>query len=70
MAAAWLLPLTAASDECTSAVSSDVEEKLYARLHAEGIPCVTMSQRLALPEYHQHELALGVSGVASRCVYK
>jgi ABC-type uncharacterized transport system fused permease/ATPase subunit len=53
-------PLRGVLDECTSAVASDTEKKLYACLHDAGIPLVTMSQRLALPEFHQHELALGM----------
>lgn len=35
-------------DECTSAVSVDVEEKLYRAAKEIGITCITISQRLAL----------------------
>jgi len=107
-------PLRGVLDECTSAVSVDVEQQLYASLHAAGIPCITMSQvsssnalartsnalarfskalarssnalarssnaladlpcittsqRLALPEFHQHELALGDLYGSGRCRY-
>jgi ABC-type uncharacterized transport system fused permease/ATPase subunit len=33
-------------DECTSAVSVDVEESLYRSAIAQGITCITISQRL------------------------
>ena len=33
-------------DECTSAVSVDVEETLYRSAIAQGITCITVSQRL------------------------
>jgi ABC-type uncharacterized transport system fused permease/ATPase subunit len=46
-------------DECTSAVSMEVEVNLYKSLIDSGIACITMSQRLALPEFHEFELELG-----------
>uniref|UniRef100_A0A7S4KUP4 ABC transporter domain-containing protein n=1 Tax=Paramoeba aestuarina TaxID=180227 RepID=A0A7S4KUP4_9EUKA len=46
-------------DECTSAVSVDVEERLYRHAREMGITCVTISQRLALQEFHTQELRLG-----------
>jgi ABC-type uncharacterized transport system fused permease/ATPase subunit len=46
-------------DECTSAVSVDVEKGLYESAYAKGITCVTISQRVALEEYHSKELHLG-----------
>ena len=46
-------------DECTSAVSVDVEEKLYRQAHAQSITSITISQRLALEEFHSQELKLG-----------
>eukprot|EP01051_Picozoa_sp_SAG22_P040500 SAG22_NODE_21890_length_253_cov_0.668831_1_plen_83_part_11 len=46
-------------DECTSAVSIDAEEKLYAAAVAQGITCLTVSQRLSLPQYHDVELQVG-----------
>ena len=46
-------------DECTSAISVDVEEKLYREASNLGITCITLSQRLALNEFHTQELNLG-----------
>jgi ATP-binding cassette, subfamily D (ALD), peroxisomal long-chain fatty acid import protein len=48
-------------DECTSAVSVDVETQLYAAASARGISCLTFSQRLALDQFHSLELKLGES---------
>eukprot|EP01060_Flectonema_neradi_P032685 TRINITY_DN5245_c0_g1_i1.p1 TRINITY_DN5245_c0_g1~~TRINITY_DN5245_c0_g1_i1.p1 ORF type:complete len:1290 (+),score=243.20 TRINITY_DN5245_c0_g1_i1:78-3872(+) len=45
-------------DECTSAVSIDVENKLYSEAKKCGITAVTISQRLALTEFHSQELNL------------
>ena len=52
-------PAYAVLDECTSAVSIDVEKKLYESAHARGITSITISQRLALEEFHSQELRLG-----------
>jgi ABC-type uncharacterized transport system fused permease/ATPase subunit len=46
-------------DECTSAVSVDVERRLYQAAREMGITSITISQRLALTEFHEHELRLG-----------
>eukprot|EP00038_Savillea_parva_P019941 m.29771 g.29771 ORF g.29771 m.29771 type:complete len:1290 (-) comp4631_c0_seq1:347-4216(-) len=46
-------------DECTSAVSVEVEEALYREANARGITCITISQRLALEEFHAQELRMG-----------
>jgi len=54
-------PQFALLDECTSAVSADVEEALYATAHTLGITCITCSQRLALTKFHESELRLGVA---------
>jgi len=54
-------PARGVLDECTSAVSADGERGLYEALHKSGVPIITMSQRLALPEFHTRELRLGVS---------
>ena len=48
-------------DECTSAVSQDVEEKLYQNANKNDITCITISQRLALEEFHTQELHLGAN---------
>ena len=45
-------------DECTSAVSVDVEEKLYTEAAARDITCITISQRLALEEFHSQVVFL------------
>ena len=46
-------------DECTSAVSVEVEEKMYTAARELGITCITISQRLALTDFHSQELRLG-----------
>jgi ABC-type uncharacterized transport system fused permease/ATPase subunit len=46
-------------DECTSAISVDIERKLYQEAAAREITCITISQRLALNEFHDQELKLG-----------
>eukprot|EP00936_MAST-01D_sp_MAST-1D-sp1_P000851 g851.t1 len=56
----WHKPRFGVLDECTSAVSIDVEERLYRAAKAHGITSITLSQRLALTEFHTHELRLGV----------
>eukprot|EP00943_MAST-04B_sp_MAST-4B-sp1_P009537 g9537.t1 len=48
-------------DECTSAVSQDVEERLYRNANKNNITCITISQRLALEEFHSQELHLGAN---------
>lgn len=52
-------PKFAVLDECTSAVSADVEEKLYRAAKERGITSITISQRLALEEFHDQELKMG-----------
>lgn len=52
-------PGIAVLDECTSAVSVDAEEQMLEALHARGISCITISQRLALEQFHHFELQLG-----------
>jgi ABC-type uncharacterized transport system fused permease/ATPase subunit len=52
-------PTFAILDECTSAVSIDVEQKLYRQAHSQNITSITISQRLALEEFHSQELKLG-----------
>ena len=48
-------------DECTSAVSVEAEQKLYAAAFARGIACITVSQRLGLEEFHETELRFGAN---------
>eukprot|EP01064_Diplonema_japonicum_P011936 TRINITY_DN1939_c0_g2_i1.p1 TRINITY_DN1939_c0_g2~~TRINITY_DN1939_c0_g2_i1.p1 ORF type:complete len:1264 (+),score=335.42 TRINITY_DN1939_c0_g2_i1:200-3793(+) len=45
-------------DECTSAVSVNVEHLLYEEAVNLGITCITISQRLALTEFHPREINL------------
>ena len=52
-------PDIAVLDECTDAVSIDVERRLYAAAIERGLTCVTISKRLALEEFHEVELRLG-----------
>lgn len=49
-------PRFAVLDECTSAVSVDVEEKLYREAANLGITCITLSQHMTLPEFNPQEL--------------
>ena len=42
-------------------MSIDVEERLYRSAAAAGIATVTLSQRLALEEFHTQELRLGAN---------
>ena len=51
-------PSFAVLDECTSAISIEAEEGLYRHARLLGITCITISQRLALSEFHTQELAL------------
>jgi ABC-type uncharacterized transport system fused permease/ATPase subunit len=51
-------------DECTSAVSVDVEERLYKAAHEAGTSCLTLSQRLSLPDFHKRELKVGENNAA------
>ena len=47
--------------QCTSACSVDVEEKLYTEAVGMGIACITLSQRLALEDFHTQELRMGAN---------
>jgi len=52
-------PRFAILDECTDAVSVDVEERLYETATKMGITVITISKRLALENFHEQELRLG-----------
>ena len=46
-------------DECTDAVSSNDEVKLYEAMHSVGVTAITISKRLALEDFHDQNLTLG-----------
>jgi len=54
------MPKFAVLDECTDAVSADVERELYTALHKAGVKCITISKRLNLVDFHKYELRFGV----------
>ena len=49
-------PTYAVLDECTSAVSMDVEAHLYHYMKTEGITLITVSQRDSLWKFHEYLL--------------
>ena len=51
-------------DECTDAVSLDVERKLYDSAVEKGINIFTISKRLTLEEHHEIELRLGENSLS------
>jgi len=57
-------PAYAVLDECTSAVSSDVEGLMYEHAKSLGITLVTISHRPSLLKYHNRHLRLGDSAGA------
>eukprot|EP00928_Gymnodinium_smaydae_P043683 TRINITY_DN29222_c1_g1_i1.p1 TRINITY_DN29222_c1_g1~~TRINITY_DN29222_c1_g1_i1.p1 ORF type:complete len:620 (+),score=84.83 TRINITY_DN29222_c1_g1_i1:219-2078(+) len=61
-------PDFAVLDECTDAVSVDVERTLYEICVQKGINCVTISKRLGLEDFHEVELKLGESTEAGHCL--
>lgn len=63
-------PAFAVLDECTDAVSVDVERALYTALFEAGVTCITISKRLALEEFHTMNLQLGEPTDSGWSLYK
>jgi len=55
-------PQFAILDECTSAVSADVEDAMYGHCRALGISLFTVSHRRSLWKHHQYYLHLSGGG--------
>ncbi|KAH8097062.1 ABC transporter transmembrane region 2-domain-containing protein [Cristinia sonorae] len=58
-------PKFAILDECTSAVSSDVEGRMYEHAKSLGITLITISLRPSLMRYHNQLLTINGDGVGS-----
>ncbi|XP_077248712.1 ABC transporter D family member 1-like [Tasmannia lanceolata] len=55
-------PKFAILDECTSAVTTDMEERFCAKVQAMGTSCITISHRPALVAFHDMVLSLDGEG--------
>lgn len=55
-------PKFAILDECTSAVTTDMEERFCANVRAMGTSCITISHRPALVAFHDVVLSLDGEG--------
>ncbi len=55
-------PAFAILDECTSAVTTDMEERFCKKVRAMGTSCVTISHRPALVAFHDTVLSLDGEG--------
>ncbi|XP_057970554.1 ABC transporter D family member 1 [Malania oleifera] len=61
-------PKFAILDECTSAVTTDMEERFCAKVRAMGTSCITISHRPALVAFHDVVLSLdGEGGWSVHC---
>eukprot|EP00250_Pteridium_aquilinum_P015282 c22492_g1_i1 orf=410-4411(+) len=60
-------PSFAILDECTSAVTTDMEERFCAKVRAMGTSCITISHRPALVAFH--DIVLSLDGEGSSTVY-
>lgn len=60
-------PSFAILDECTSAVTTDMEERFCAKVRAMGTSCITISHRPALVAFH--DVVLSLDGEGSSTVY-
>ncbi|XP_075510368.1 ABC transporter D family member 1 isoform X2 [Primulina tabacum] len=61
-------PTFAILDECTSAVTTDMEERFCAKVRAMGTSCITISHRPALVAFHDVVLSLdGEGGWSVQC---
>lgn len=59
-------PKFAILDECTSAVTTDMEERFCAKVRAMGTSCITISHRPALVAFH--DIVLSLDGEGGWCV--
>ncbi|XP_042485644.1 ABC transporter D family member 1 [Macadamia integrifolia] len=60
-------PKFAILDECTSAVTTDMEERFCAKVRAMGTSCITISHRPALVAFHEMVLSLDGEGGWTVC---
>ncbi|KAH7446286.1 hypothetical protein KP509_01G050100 [Ceratopteris richardii] len=60
-------PAFAILDECTSAVTTDMEERFCAKVRAMGTSCITISHRPALVAFH--DIVLSLDGEGSSTIH-
>merc|ERR1719498_1284710 len=59
-------PTFAILDECTSAVSAEMERRFYTFCAERNITCITISHRPALQFFHDRMLAIGIGNQGYR----